>query len=108
MGFSLFGKKEDYKEALKYTPSYYVYIIECEDGSYYTGFTENLHNRIIDHKMNNGSKYTKDKGFKRVVYFESHSNKSWALQREQQIKSAGRIYRQNLVREFQKNLMLIR
>jgi len=89
------------------TPAYYVYIIECLDGSYYTGYTEDLTNRVIQHKMGNGSRYTKDNGFKRLVYFESHLEDKQARKREFYIKKAGRIYRQMLVTDFQKNLMLL-
>lgn len=49
-----FGKKRDYMIAKNTTPAYYVYIIECLDGSYYTGYTEDLSNRVIQHKMGNG------------------------------------------------------
>lgn len=93
--------------AKKTTPAYYVYIIECSDGSYYTGYTEDLSNRVIQHKMGNGAKYTQDKGFKRLVYFESHAQEEYARKREVYIKRAGRIYRQMLVTGFQKNLMLL-
>lgn len=53
------------------------------------------------------SKYTKNKGFKRLVYFESHAQEEYARKREVYIKRAGRIYRQMLVTGFQKNLMLL-
>ena len=103
----LLGNKEDYFRAKDTTPCYFVYIIECLDGSYYTGYTEDLPNRIIQHKMGNGAEYTKENGFKRLVYFESHSSEKYAKRREYYIKKAGRIYRESLVTEFQKNLMLL-
>ena len=38
---------------------YYVYILLCEDGSYYTGTTNNLKERFIKHSKGKGAKYTK-------------------------------------------------
>jgi len=101
-------QKYKYLKAKENTPCFYVYIIECDDGSYYTGFTSNLMQRITDHKMNNGSKYTQEKGFKRLVYFEIHSNESYAKEREKQIKEAGRIYKKMLVNQFNQNLLLLK
>jgi len=101
------GKKEDYLRAKDTTPSYYVYIVECLDGSYYIGYTSDLSDRIIRHKMGNGAEYTKENGFKRLVYFETHVSERYAKRREFYIQQAGRVYSQMIVTEFQKNLMLL-
>src|SRR3989344_2671257 len=102
------GRKEDYLRAKDTTPSYYVYIVECLDGSYYVGYTSDLSDRIIRHKMGNGAEYTKENGFKRLVYFETHLSERYAKRREFYIQQAGRVYSQMLVTEFQKNLMLLK
>jgi len=99
--------KKNYLEAKKDTPMFYVYILECLDGSYYTGFTGNLLQRVTDHRMGNGSAYTLKKGFKKLVYFEHHVDKTFALKREKQIKGAGRTYKNILVNKFQQNLHLL-
>ena len=101
-------QKYKYLKAKENTPNFYVYIIECEDGSYYTGFTSNLMQRITDHRMNNGSKYTQKKGFKRLVYFETHTDEKVAKEREKQIKEAGRPYKKMIVGQFNQNLLLLK
>lgn len=91
-----------------YTPSYYVYMVECNDGSFYVGYTEDLAGRIVQHREGLGASYTKLHGFKRLIYFEKHSKKKWALFREKQIKTAGRDYKEVLIKEFHKDLILLK
>lgn len=85
----------------------YVYIVECEDKTLYTGMTNNLLNRIMDHKIGNGSEYTKKHKFKRLVYFERQSDRSTALKREREIKDKNVKYRWLLVRNFQRFMGLM-
>ena len=99
-----FIQKKNYLKAKENTPSFFVYILECLDGSYYTGYTKNLLERMTDHKMGKGSKYVRSKGFKRLIYFETHVDKSSAVKRENEIKKAGKIYKEILVRNFKINL----
>lgn len=99
--------KSSYLKAKSSTPLFYVYIVECQDGTYYTGFTKDLQSRVIQHRMGTGANYTKKHGFKRIVYFEKHSNENWAKQRERIVKDAGRVYREILVKDFQKDLLLL-
>ncbi len=67
-----------------------VYIIECEDGTLYTGATNDLEKRLVKHQKGTGSKYIKSRTFKRVVYTEKCADKSSALKREYQIKQLTR------------------
>ena len=99
---------DEYLNAKKYTPNYYVYIIQCKDGTYYTGVTDNLSRRSTQHKLGLGSKYTKRKGFEKIVYFEKHANKEWAYEREQQIKEAGVVYKKMLITQFYQDLSLLK
>ncbi|MGO1579977.1 MAG: GIY-YIG nuclease family protein [Peptoniphilaceae bacterium] len=66
---------------------YYVYILECNDKSLYTGYTNNLEKRIKAHNLKKGAKYTKGRTPVYLKYFESFENKSDALKREYQIKT---------------------
>lgn len=66
---------------------YFVYILECEDGSLYTGITTDVERRFIEHKNGIGSSFTRAKKAKRIVYTEQHPNRSLALVREAEIKS---------------------
>lgn len=66
---------------------YFVYIIECWDGSYYTGFTIDIEERMKKHKSGKGSKYVKAKGFRQLIYSEKYLDQSKARKRENEIKS---------------------
>ncbi len=67
-----------------------VYILECTDGSLYTGITNDLERRMKAHTTGKGAKYTKRRGPFTIRYTEYHDNKSAALQREAAIKSLDR------------------
>ena len=65
---------------------YYVYLLLCEDGSYYCGYTTNLKKRYQAHISGKAAKYTKAHKVKALYYYESFDNKSDAMKREYQIK----------------------
>ena len=65
---------------------WYVYIIECLDGTYYTGRTWKVDLRYEQHLSGLGGKYTKEHGVKALVYYEEHNNFEDAKKRELQIK----------------------
>ncbi|HBV01003.1 MAG TPA: endonuclease [Candidatus Taylorbacteria bacterium] len=65
---------------------YFVYIIECSDGSLYTGITTNVERRFNEHKNKSGGHYTSSKQVVKIVYTEGHPNRSAALKREAEIK----------------------
>lgn len=67
-----------------------VYILECADGSLYTGITNDLERRLRAHASGTGAKYTKRRGPFTVRYTESLDNKGAALQREAAIKALDR------------------
>ncbi len=65
---------------------YYVYMLLCRDGSYYTGYTRDLKNRLEQHLRGKGSRYTSMKKPERIVYIESFKIRSDAMKREKEIK----------------------
>ncbi|HMZ55828.1 MAG TPA: GIY-YIG nuclease family protein [Nitrospira sp.] len=67
-----------------------MYILECADGSLYTGITNDLERRMRAHASGTGAKYTKRRGPFTVRYTESLDSKGAALQREAAIKSLDR------------------
>lgn len=69
---------------------WFVYILECLDGSYYTGITNNIEKRMEAHKSGKGSKYVKLKGFGHLIYSKSYKNKSESLKAEYKIKQLPR------------------
>jgi len=69
---------------------WFVYIIECKDGFYYTGITYNLEKRLEQHQVSNGSRFTSKHGFKELKYFEEFNDLIQAREREYQIKDFSR------------------
>lgn len=65
---------------------WYVYIIECLDGMYYTGMTWKPDLRLEQHLSGLGGRYTAEHGAKSLVYYEEHTDIEIARNREQQIK----------------------
>jgi putative endonuclease len=75
---------------------YYLYIVECNDGTLYTGITRNVKKRIRQHNAGKGAKYTRGRRPVKLIYSESHESRSSACQREHQIKQWPRIKKLDL------------
>lgn len=69
---------------------YFVYLLECEDGSLYTGITTDVTRRFAEHQKGIGSSFTRSKKAKRIVYTEQHPDRSSASSREAEIKTWSR------------------
>lgn len=69
---------------------WYVYILLCEDGSLYTGYSNNIDQRFLDHKNGKGGHYTRSHKPLKMIYQETFSTQSEALKRERQIKDWSR------------------
>ena len=65
---------------------YYIYILECADNTLYTGYTNDLDNRLKAHNAGKGAKYTKSRLPVKLVYSESFDDKKEAMSREWFIK----------------------
>jgi putative endonuclease len=65
---------------------FFVYILQCCDGSFYTGCTNNLKERMRQHENGKGAKYTKAHRPKQIAYTESHNSRGQAMKREREIK----------------------
>ena len=65
---------------------YTVYIIECADGSLYTGITTDLKRRLEQHAAGVASRYTRAKGFRGLRYHETQPDRSSAQAREYELK----------------------
>lgn len=68
----------------------YAYMLECRDGSLYTGWTNDLDKRLAAHNAGTGAKYTRTRTPVKLVYFEEFATKQEAMQREAQIKKMKR------------------
>ena len=69
---------------------YFVYVLECEDGTLYTGVTTDLARRFKEHQSGTGAKYTRARGAAKVLYSEKKRTRSSAQKREAEIKSWSR------------------
>ncbi|OAI18528.1 endonuclease [Methylomonas koyamae] len=67
-----------------------VYIIECCDGSLYTGITTDVERRFRQHRAGTGAKYFRTKQPVRIVYTETEHDRATASRREAEIKRMGR------------------
>lgn len=72
--------------ALPEEKGYYVYILECEDHSYYTGWTNDLNKRYHAHVSGKGARYTKAHPPLACVYYEAYPDQSSAMKREYELK----------------------
>ena len=70
---------------------WFVYILECADGTLYTGITTDLERRVKEHNTSpKGAKYTRNRRPVKLVYNEEAEDKSSASKREYQIKKLSR------------------
>ena len=74
-----------------------VYILKCRDGSYYTGWTNDIEKRLAAHNSGTGAKYTKSRRPVALVYLEYLPDRSAALRREAAIKRLSRAGKQSLI-----------
>ncbi|EKD23680.1 MAG: hypothetical protein ACD_81C00196G0007 [uncultured bacterium] len=77
---------------------YFVYILECADGTLYTGIATDIARRFTEHASGKGSKYVFARGAKRIIYSEQCPDKGTALKREIAIKRLPRNKKLELVR----------
>lgn len=75
----------------------YTYIVECSDGTLYTGWTNNLEKRLEAHNSGKGAKYTKSRRPVKIVYKELFETKEEAMSREFAIKQLSRIEKLKLI-----------
>lgn len=69
---------------------WWIYLLECEDGSLYTGIAKDISARFQLHMQGRGAKYTKQHKPVRVVYQEGAADRSTALKREYALKKLTR------------------
>jgi putative endonuclease len=79
--------------------SWLVYILECSDGSLYTGVTNNIDRRLKQHNEGKGAKYTRVRRPLVLRFTEDIGDKSLAHKREYQIKQLTRKQKLNLINQ---------
>ena len=71
--------------------------MQCSDGTYYTGWTNNLQNRIATHNSGKGAKYTRARLPVQLVYYEEYATKAEAMKRECAIKRISHKEKEKLI-----------
>ena len=82
--------------------SFYVYILLCDDGSFYTGYTKDLETRTKLHENGKGARYTRTHKPKKVAYIEQFDTRSKAMKREREIKKLSHQQKLDLARNKNK------
>ena len=78
---------------------YYTYILRCEDGSLYTGMTNNIESRLLQHVSGNGAKYTKSHKAKKIEIAWRSKTKSLSCKLEYHIKQLTKLQKEKLIQE---------
>lgn len=76
----------------------YTYIVKCSDGTFYTGWTNDLTRRMEAHNQGRGAKYTKARRPGTLIYYETFETKEEAMKREYAIKRLSRKEKEELIR----------
>jgi len=85
--------------------SWKVYIVECSDGSFYTGITTDIQRRLLEHNHSfKSAKYTRSRRPVRLVYEEDTQNRSTASKREYQIKKMKQKDKKILIENYKNDL----
>ncbi len=82
---------------------HYIYILECKDNTYYTGYTNCINDRLEKHQKGKAAKYTRGRRPVKLIYCEQVNSKSQALKREYKIKKLTRLQKEKLIKEDDKN-----
>ena len=83
---------------------YFVYLLQCSDGTLYCGYTDDVEKRVRVHNSGRGAKYTKSRLPVKAVYTETAADKSSALKREAEIKKMPRVRKLELIKEKNQTL----
>jgi putative endonuclease len=83
--------------------SCYCYIVKCADGTLYTGWTTDPERRVTQHNKGIGAKYTSVRRPVKLVYLETHPNRTEAMKRELAIKKMKRAQKSKLVETYAGN-----
>jgi predicted GIY-YIG superfamily endonuclease len=83
--------------------SYYVYILRCKDGSYYTGHAKDVEKRFEMHKKGRGARYTRMHEPEKLVYTEEFESRGEAMRRERRIKTLSHNKKQQLINNNSKS-----
>jgi predicted GIY-YIG superfamily endonuclease len=75
-----------------------VYFLQCNDGSFYSGITNDLNRRLIQHREGRAARYTRSRRPVKIVYHEPCASRSEALKRESAVKALSRKEKEKLIK----------
>ena len=78
--------------------AHFVYVLECADGTFYTGYTTDVERRVTEHDAGEGAKYTRGRTPVELIHAERFESRSAAMSREYEIKTLSRAEKERLVR----------
>jgi putative endonuclease len=78
-------------------PDCFCYIVECADGTYYTGWTTNPQRRERQHNLGKGARYTSQRRPVRLVYIEPQTDRTTAMRRERKLKTLSHAQKKALI-----------
>jgi len=76
---------------------HYVYVVECADGTLYTGYTTDVERRVAEHDAGEGARYTRGRTPVELVHVEGYDSRSAAMSREYEIKQLSRRRKERLI-----------
>ena len=79
---------------------FYVYIVECRDGTYYTGYTPDIEKRIKLHNAGRGAKYTRDRRPVKLIWCKEYKQFKSAFLEEKRIEELTRKQKEELVKSI--------
>lgn len=82
---------------------HYFYVLECADGSYYAGYTNNLEKRLAAHNAGKGAKYTRAKGPSKLIHHECYDTKTAAMKAEYAFKQLTKAQKIHYIAEGKEN-----
>ena len=88
-------------------PKGFMYILQCSDGSYYTGSTKDLELRIRQHNAGEGANYTRKRLPVKLVYYEEFQRIDDSFYREKQIQGWSRKKKEALIESRHEDLPLL-
>lgn len=90
---------------MEHTDRAYTYLLECSDGSFYCGWSNDLKKRLQKHNAGQAAKYTRARLPVKLIYFEEFDDKIKAMKREAEIKKYNRKQKEALVSGFSKEIL---
>ena len=88
---------------MKRHDQYFVYIVECVDGTYYTGYTNNVERRVEEHNSGHGAKYLRSKLPVKLVFCKEYRYYKNVLAAERRLKKLTRVQKENLIKIYESN-----